>query len=297
MQNTVRRVLLTGATGFVGRQCVAPLEALGWDVHTVSNRGGAKYKADLLRSDEATAIIQEIKPHALLHCAWYAKHSSYWSATENMTWLQASLHLVSEFIAAGGKRFVGVGSCAEYDWTTEGEYDERNTPARPATLYGACKYALNVAGGALCRRDGVSFAWARLFFLFGPHEDQNRFVPSVIRSLMQSERAPCTAGEHIRDFMDVRDAASALARLIDSDVDGTVNIASGEGRLIKEIATTIGRVLNRSDLIALGVLPTRENDPRVLVAATNRLRSEVRWHPPVSVEQRLAETIEWWRSR
>lgn len=284
----LKKVLLTGASGFVGRHCARHLEARGWQVHAE--------RFDILDAGETSAVIREVRPDALLHLAWYAKHRLYWSADENFDWLAASLHLLREFIAAGGKRFAGAGTCAEYDWTAAGRCDEATTPSNPATVYGACKYALHLAANALCRKYGVSYAWGRLFFLYGPHEHPERFVPSVVNSLLRSEPARCTSGEQIRDFLHVDDAASALAALLDSEAQGIVNIASGTALPLRDIAQTIAGIVGREDLLSLGAIPMNPNDPPVLTAATHRLRDEVRWTPSRTLQQGLEETIDWWRA-
>jgi nucleoside-diphosphate-sugar epimerase len=283
-----KRVLLTGASGFVGRHCARHLESRGWEVHA--------QRVDLLNPSETSALIRELRPDALLHLAWYSKHRLYWTADENFDWLNASLHLLREFTAAGGKRFVGAGTCAEYDWSVAGHCDEATTPSNPATVYGACKYALHLAANALCRKYGVSYAWGRLFFLYGPDEHPERFVPSVVGSLLRSETARCTSGEQIRDFLHVDDAASALAALLGSDIQGVVNIASGTAVPLRDIARTIARVIGREDLLALGALPMNANDPPVLTAATGRLRNEVGWTPSRTLRQGLEQTIDWWRA-
>jgi nucleoside-diphosphate-sugar epimerase len=283
----LKTVLLTGAGGFVGRHCTRHLEARGWTVHAE--------RFDILDARETSAVIRAVKPDALLHLAWYAKHGLYWNANENFDWLNASVHLLREFIAAGGKRFVGAGTCAEYDWT-HGHCDESLTPARPSTVYGACKLSLSAIAGALARREGIGSAWARLFFLYGPHEDPARFVPSVIRSLLAGRPAPCTSGEQVRDFLHVDDAAAALAALVDSDVQGPVNVASGTAVTLAFVAREIAKQTGNADLLQLGALPARAGDPPRLEASTKRLNEEVGWRPRYTLPAGIAETIRWYEN-
>jgi len=296
------RVLVTGATGFVGRQCLAPLLKLGWEVHAVSSRrltGDAPsevywHEANLLNANRVSSLLADVRPTHLLHFAWYAVPGKFWTSPENFQWVQASLNLFQAFASCGGRRAVVAGSCAEYDWRF-GYCSETVTPLSPATPYGACKHALTIMLDAIGRQTGVSIASGRLFFLYGPHEHPQRFVASIIRSLLLGVHARCSHGRQIRDFLYVRDAAEAFVTLLGSKVSGPVNIASGQPVVLKDIVDIVATKLGRRDLVELGALPTSESEPPVLVADTTRLRNEVGWSPSHDLDRGLEETIDWWK--
>lgn len=299
----MRKVLLTGASGFVGRHCLPTLVARGYEVHAVSSRADAPcempdgvrwHRADLLDAAQVSALLARVGPTHLLHCAWYAVPGAYWTSPENFRWVEASLHLLQTFAASGGQRVVTTGSCAEYDWRY-GYCSEQVTPLRPATIYGVCKHALQLMLDALCQRANVSAACGRLFFLYGRHEYPQRLVASVIRSILQEQAAPCSHGEQIRDFLYAQDAADALVALLDSETTGAVNIASGVPVTLRQVVEEIAAQLGRPDLIRLGALPSPEDEPRLLLADVARLRDEVRWSPRYDLAGGLAETIGWWK--
>lgn len=299
----MKRVLLTGASGFVGRHCLSALVARNYEVHAVSfHRGNAEsttagvrwHQADLLNPEQVRSLVTRIEPTHLLHCAWYAVPGKYWNAPENFKWVEASLHLLKMFANAGGKRAVGVGTCAEYDWS-QGHCSEISTPLNPATPYGACKHQLERGLSELGKQEGISTAWGRLFFLYGPHEDTKRLVPSVIISLLEEEPALCSHGEQVRDFLHVQDAGDALVALLDSEVSGAVNIASGVPVRVREVVGEIAEQLHRPQLVQMGARPAPENEPARLVADVARLRDEVGWSPRYALGTGLAETIEWWK--
>lgn len=301
----MKRVLITGASGFVGRHCLAPLLARGYEVHAVSLRKHAatekltavhSYTADLLDGEQISALLAEVRPTHLLHCAWYAVPGKYWTATENLRWVEAGQYLLKAFAEQGGQRVVGVGSCAEYDWS-EGHCSEFATPLKPATLYGACKHAFQILLAAFSRQTKLSAAWGRLFFLYGPHEPAERLVASAIRSILLEEPARCSPGEQIRDFLYVQDAADALVALLDSVIEGPVNIASGEPLSVAEVVREIGNQLERPNLVQLGALPASPNEPPLLLADVTRLRDEIGWRPQYDLASGLAETINWWQSQ
>ena len=299
----MKRVLVTGAGGFVGRHAIAPLVERGYEVHAVRRSqagpeagGVVWHAADLLEPGAAESLCARVRPTHLLHLAWYTEPGLYWRSRENLRWVEASLSLLRAFAAAGGRRVVGAGTCAEYDWAAAARCDERSTPVRPATLYGACKAALATIQQAHAAEAGLTQAWGRLFFLYGPDEHPSRLVASVASALLRGQPASCTSGEQRRDFMHTADAAGAFAALLDSAVEGAVNIASGESVPVKHVVAVIAEHAGNPGLVRMGARPTPEGDPAELGAAVERLRDEVGWRPRRSLEEGLAETVAWWRA-
>ena len=296
-----RTVLVTGATGFIGRNVIEPLRRRGFDVHALVRRGivpdlpaDRLHPADLLERDGARDMFARIRPSHLLHLAWFAVPGEYWTSLENHRWVRASLELLQAFAAEGGQRVVMAGTCAEYDWTS-GHCVENVTPLRPSTLYGVCKLETGERVLADAPGVGVSAAWGRIFFLYGPHEDPRRLVPSVAASLLRGERAACTHGNQTRDFLHVSDVAGAFAALLDSQVSGAVNIASGEPVAVRDVIMGVAERVGRPDLVDLGTRPMTE--PMVLTADVRRLRDEVGWVPRYGLGSGLDDTVEWWRRR
>ncbi len=294
----MRRVLITGAGGFVGRHCLPALAERGFEVHTAVRTCSAvhAHRVNLLNAGAVVTLVEKVRPTHLLHLGWYTKHGAYWTAPENRLWVAASMKLLHAFARSGGRRAVLAGTCAEYDWAA-GVCRESETSLKPATLYGQCKDALRVAATAFAAQTGVSLAWARLFLLYGPHEHPQRLVPSLARALLAGESAPCTWGKHRRDFLHVADAADALAALLDSDVTGPLNLASGEAVTLRSIMERVAAILGRPDLLRPGALPERLDEPALLVADVRRLRETLRWSPRYDLDRGLAQTVAWWKER
>ena len=300
----MKTVLITGADGFIGRHCLSSLKARGYEVHAIYQpsrgpgpQGAIWHEADLLDAAGTTSLMEKLRPSHLLHLAWYVVPGRYLTDSENLRWVQSSLTLLQAFQRSGGARAVLAGSCSEYDWSAPGPYSERRTAMVPATLYGTCKHALQLMLAAFSAQSSFSSAWGRVFFLYGPHEPPQRLVPSVINSLLAGEPARCTSGKQVRDFLFVQDVAAAFAALVDSEVQGPVNIASGRELTLAELITRIGRMIGREDLIQLGALPDRPTEPSVLLADVSRLRQEVGFTPAFDLEQGLDLTIQWWRQQ
>ncbi|MEO8519720.1 MAG: NAD(P)-dependent oxidoreductase [Acidobacteriota bacterium] len=295
------RVLLTGASGFIGRHCLRPLGALPFEVHAVSSRarpaaaGVAEWhQADLLVPGAGARLIETVRPTHLLHLAWCATPGEFWTSPQNLSWVQVSIELLRAFADQGGERFVGAGSCAEYAVAAD-DCDERTTRLRPGTLYGSAKHAFHAVLEGFAR-GRLSASWGRVFHLYGPLEHPDRLVPSVILALLAGREAQCSAGTQVRDFLHVQDVADAFAAILASDVEGPVNIASGSPAAVADVVRRIGQLLQAESLIRLGARPPPPHDPPRLTADVTRIRDEVGWHPAVSLDRGLAETIEWWRT-
>jgi nucleoside-diphosphate-sugar epimerase len=294
------RILVTGANGFIGRHVLPLLCAAGFDVHAVCTREStfppevSPHVADLLSCEQQRAVLREVRPSHLLHLAWHVPPGEFWTAMENVAWLRASLRLLENFGAAGGKRWVAAGTCAEYDWSTQGYWKETD-PLGPSTLYGACKSSTQLTAIQMGRALHVDVAWGRIFSPYGPGEPEGRLIPSVICALMGERLARCTEGLQVRDFMFVEDVARAFELLVSGTFTGLVNIASGMTASVREVVTEIGRQMGRPELIAFGAIPTRTFEPPRLTANVERLRS-LGFQPKYTIEQGLARTIEWWAS-
>jgi nucleoside-diphosphate-sugar epimerase len=300
----MKRVLVTGASGFIGRHTLRELVARGFEVHAVARAVPASagsevqwHSVDLLGGhDLLNGLIRKSRPSHLLHLAWYTEHGQYWQSLENFRWAAASLELAHQFARNGGQRIVVAGTCAEYEWGS-GVCDETSTPLIPSTTYGVCKDALRRMLEALSAEKSLSFAWGRVFFVFGPGEDPRRLLPSIIRPLLKGVDARTRHGrEHVRDFLAVQDVAEAFVALLDSVVTGGVNIASGKPLSVADIGKQVARIVGgtarvQSDSRAEG------EEPETIVADVRRLYEEVGWFARATMDDRIRQTVDWWRGQ
>lgn len=299
----MKRVLLTGATGFVGRHCVAALQERGYEVIGVTSRSASARNgfrdvdwrvADLLDERQIEPLLDDTRPTHLLHLAWNVQPGAFWNSPENPRWLTASQHLLRSFQTCAGERVVVAGTCAEYE-EVSGEYHELHTPTRPRTIYGKCKHALHLYLDCLADLTRLSAAWGRLFFLYGPHGPPEKFPQTVLASVVRGAPALCSHGRQLRDFLHIADAADALVALLDSPVTGAVNVGSGRPQRLGRIAETLAARCGRADLLKLGAIAARPDEPPVMVADTTRLREEVGWAPRIDDERGLEELADWWQ--
>jgi nucleoside-diphosphate-sugar epimerase len=254
------------------------------------------HQADLLNPAEGRKLIARVAPTHLLHLAWIVKPGELITSIENLDWVVASLNLMRAFHESGGSRFVGVGSCYEYDWEY-GYCSEALTPTVPNTLYGASKNAFRELGETYGLAHGLGFAWARLFFLYGPNENPNRLASSVILSLLQGREAKSSHGLQVRDYMHVQDAADGIATLLDSAETGAFNIASGEAIRIRDIVETIGTEIGARELLRIGALPARANDTSLVVADVSKATRQLEFKPQFDLASGMENTVAWWRKQ
>ena len=293
------RVLVTGASGFVGRHALPALAARGFEVHAVARNplpGFEIHPVDLLDEAERRALVAAVAPSHLLHLAWDAEPGRYWTSPKNLDWVAASLDLARSFFEVGGRRLVVSGTCAEYEWGAD-RFEEGATPCRPATLYGAAKDGTRRILEAYAKSVGLSFAWGRLFYLYGPGERPGRLVSDAARALLAGEEFPTSPGHQARDFMHVVDVAEALAALLDGSVVGAVNIGSGTAVPVRTLLDGLAARTGRPDLLRYGAKALGPSEPAVIAAATTRLRDEVGVRPRFTLEAGLDDTLAWWRAR
>ncbi len=299
----MKRILVTGATGFIGKHCLPLLIKEGFEVHALTSKSGAAqrgeihfHQVDLLQATiSIKPLVDKIQPTHLLHLAWEVAPGKFWTAPSNLAWVQASLELVRAFAEAGGKHLVMAGTCAEYAWNTP-YLSEDQTPYQPTTLYGAAKRGLYLMLEPFCKQQGIRLAWGHIFYLFGQGEYPQRFVPNIIQGLLQKRTIPCSHGLQVRDFLHVGDVAGAFVALVNAGASGCYNIGSGYGITLKEVALLLAQYIGSPELLAFGALSAPLSDPPELVANTQKIARETGWAPQKKLAEALQETIAWWQT-
>lgn len=300
-----RGILVTGASGLIGRNVVAALRDAGEEVHAVTrsltqeSRDGEVrwHKANLLDHRERVQVLDAAEPQTVIHCAWVTEHGAYWTSPENLDWIGATLSLAHEARERGVARFLGVGTCAEYKWGSDEPLNEARSPIEPATLYGVAKDATRRVLETYAAQSGLSFAWARIFMLYGAGEHPSRFVAALARALTRGQPANMASGRGRRDLLDARDVGAALAAIAASSATGAFNIASGSAVPLEDIGEALARIAGKPDLLKIGALPDRPDEPAAIAADATRLSREIAFRPRISLEQGLSDALAYWRAR
>lgn len=281
------KVLVTGATGFIGRHLTRMLETQGVEF-VVLGRSVTKenwVQVDLLKTNNFVEILSEIRPTHLIHLAWYAEHGKFWNSALNIEWIRATYYLLDAFYRVGGEHALVAGTCAEYDWRY-GYCMENVTPERPATLYGEAKDSTRRIAEMIRIQYGRALAWARIFFPYGVDEDENRLVPSLFRCFRE-EGAPFGVNANAyRDFLHVSDTVEAIFACANNKIDCIVNICSGRPVLIEDIVREIASICGKNPDIILQCESARKGDPAFLVGNNLKLQ-ELGWVQKVSLREGL----------
>lgn len=292
------RILLTGGTGFIGRAVLARLLDEGRDVLALYSRSDPHLRhpsVEWRRIDLLRASGEDLRENLLgegldtcIHAAWYTNHADYLVHEVNRDWLAASLRLADSFRAAGGRRFVALGTCIEYDATAaDGRCAEDVTPLRPDTLYGECKVALFHALEAR----GGDFAWPRIFFVYGPGDREGRLVPHAIATFARGEPAEARTGGLRRDYIHVEDLAGQIARIADAAVTGAINTGTGAAITVSEVFEAVADLFGTPGLAR----PNRQmgrGQPALIEADLARFRREVGDPEVRSLRAGLAPLVE-----
>lgn len=270
------RILITGSEGFIGRQTLAKLDKIG-EVLPCSRK-----TCDLLDAAAVSKMIRQLAPTHCLHLAWYTQED-YAHSKINLQWLAAGMHLIREFYAMGGKRFIGVGTCFEYAPTST-PCSEEKTKTLPETLYGKCKLALGSFLKSFAPDEKASWAWCRPFFIMGPGESQRRLIPSACCSLLKRENFYTAAYYRMLDYMDVRDVVDALISVLTSDYQGRVNVAVGEERSVGDILAVLAELVRNGSR----AFPHANCDNRLpIIGDTTVLRQVIKFKPQYSLRDTL----------
>jgi nucleoside-diphosphate-sugar epimerase len=301
----MKKLLVTGARGFIGRQTLAPALEAGYEVHAVSTSTEVPeslsrlpvqwHTGNLLDAGMIERLVKALKPSHVLHMAWETSHGAYWTSPANLAWLELGTRLVRAFVENGGSRIVSAGTCAEYDWA-HGLMSEGVTPEKPNTFYGRIKLAHHDMLIAAAQQFGFSAATGRIFFGYGPFEDERRVIPHACVNAIRGTEANFSSGQFYRDFMHVSDIGRGFIALLDSDIQGPCNVSSGIPAKLSDLILTVERVAKRRSLFHLGVLPDRPGDP-LMVAGNSHLLKSTGWAPVMQIEVGIQEALAWWRGR
>ena len=288
-----KRVLLTGATGLIGKEIIQPLKELGYEISALTidenypDNGINWIKCNLFNEEAIKQSIEQVKPTHLLNFAWTTT-GDYLTSDINLEFVKAGLNLLKYFKLNGGKRAIYVGTCFEYKF--KDEKLKENDPINPQTLYAKSKNALHELAEEYCKINDISFGYGRIFYVYGHGENEKRLTAHLIKSLSENKEVIINCGSLIKDYMYTKDIAGAFAALLDNNVEGTVNICTSKGISLRDYSTYIAEKLGKTEYLT--IKEEQNNQPKYIVGDNTRLINEVGYKIQYSFEEVIKEIIE-----
>jgi len=300
------RCLVTGGTGHIGSYLIRLLLEQGcevavllrptsnpWRIKDVLNRVHI-IAGDLTCVADSATDIKSFSPEVVFHLGWDGVGSNYRNNPIQIQNLHGSLKLLSIVSESGCRRWVYLGSQAEYG-IFEGILSE-GLPTRPITFYGVTKLSVGLLSQKLCEIYNISFTWLRLLSTYGPMDDPQHLIPYVILSLLRREKPIMTPGEQRWDYLYIEDAAAAIYQAaISPCAQGLFNLGSGQITTIKSIAERIRNLIDPELPLGLGEIPYRPDQIMYLQADVSRLQQATGWVPQISLDLGLERTVNWYR--
>ena len=293
MPSGVKRVLVTGLTGLIGKELVCPLKAAGFDIHAITIdaenpvNGVSWWKGSLFDSAFVGSVMSDVKPTHLLNMAW-ATTGDYLTSDVNYRFLEAGKTLAKAFVDVGGRRAVYAGTCFEYRFK-ERPLSESDELEPEKNAYVTCKNKLRLAAEEIFSAASVSFGYGRIFYVYGRNEAKSRLTGMVVDKLRKGERVVIRSGPLKKDYIYSKDIANAFVALLDSDVRGAVNVCTGRTVTIREYVLALADRLGRRDLVVFE--DDCANQPSCVVGDPTRLTREVGYEPRYGLQQALDEIV------
>jgi len=291
------KIFVTGASGFIGRAFCRTALGRGHRLLALRRSGGAESKAgiEIASGDLANTPWSQVKrfaPDAALHLAWIATPGSYLESADNAVWLEQSKAWFTRLRDLGVPYVAGTGTCIEYAASTAA-LRETSSKLDPIFPYSRAKVALfewlQAAGAAA----GVGWSWFRVFHPYGPGEHPNRLTTMLIQQLRAGKYADLRTPQSVKDYIFIEDVAQALCEAMEAGMTGAINVGSGQGISIRELAALIAKLLGADPAL---VRPADEIgcDPTPNVIADNQRLLSLGWRPRTSLEaglQRLMSNL------
>lgn len=307
MNAALQNAVITGPTGAVGLALCRELLGRGWQVYAVCRPGSGrarrlpqhpnlhKIECDMSEADRLPSLIPA-GADAMFHLAWGHTmgdgRNDMLAQTENIRYTIEHIRAAKRL---GCQVFVGTGSQAEYG-RVEGLLTP-DTPCFPENGYGMAKLCAGQMTRVEAEKLGLRHIWVRILSVYGPGDNENAMVPSLVRALLRGECPALTAGEQLWDYLYSGDAAKALAELALKGESGKVYpLGSGKAMPLKEYVQILRDQIDPGLPLGFGQRPYAPRQVMHLQADITALKNDTGYTPGTPFAKGAAETIDWYRN-
>jgi UDP-glucose 4-epimerase len=307
-----KRVLVTGGSGFIGSHLVHRLHKEGAEVGVTVRYGNVVKNERLrdiysgihvieadLRNRGALEQVRDFNPQIVFHLAAYNHVGESFTQVEECFDVNAKGSANILDTCRKVEKFIYISTSEVYGEQASVPFVETMTP-NPISPYAITKYA----GEMYCRLvqkivdDPSRIVVLRPFNAFGPYQSSKAIIPELIINCLQGNPIRTTKGEQTREFNFVGNLVDGMIRAANHQgvIEGPINLAKGEEVAIRDLVQMIAKLTDTKSSIEIGALPYRPTEIWRMYADANRARTELGWVPPVSLEEGLKITIDWFRT-
>lgn len=322
----MKRVLITGATGFVGANLARRLLEEGYEVHALVRESFNPWRIEEIASQlaiesvdmrdfEATSkYIDRVKPEWIFHLAAHGAYSWQNNVGEIVATNYLSLvNLLQACLHAGFESFINTGSSSEYG--LKDHAPEESEAIEPNSYYAVTKASATLFCRFVAQHHRVNVPTLRLYSVYGPYEDPKRFIPNIVARGLEGKWPVLVDPDTARDYIYVSDVCdaylAAAARLVVADRAASserasserapdpgaiYNIGTGEQTTIRQVVEVAGELMPISETPEWGSMAARQWDTSIWVSNIEKSKRELAWQPRITLKQGLSQTIEWFNS-
>lgn len=300
-----KKVIVTGATGFVGSHLVRRLLNEGAQVHAFVRRSSNLWRIEdikarltlhevsLTDTDLLNKTIESIKPDHVFHLATYGGVGGQADNQQIMdTNYIGTVNLLNACNNAGYEGFINTGSSSEYG--VKDEPMKEDMIPEPYNTYGATKAAATIYCQSQAREKGLPITTLRLFSPFGPCDEPNRLISYVTKSMLKNEGIKLSSKSHVRDYIYIDDVIESYMAVIREKSYGKVyNIGSNQQHTVEQVFDIIAKILGKDAKPVWGEFKPRINEPKIWIADITKAKNELNWAPQISFEEGIEKTVLW----
>lgn len=303
-----KSILITGGAGFIGTNLIRELIRLKYDISLVlkasSNLWGIKevlnkvkvYHVDLLNKKKLTKIVSKINPNFIIHLATYSNYRRETGVEEMIDInINGTLNLLLASKNINYELLINTGSSSEYG--IKEKPMQENDLLEPISFYAATKSSATLLCQVFAKEYKKPIVTLRPFSVFGPYEEEDRFIPTIIKAAIDNKSIKLTEGKIRRDFIYVKDVVDIYVKTLSYGKKLSVqilNVGTGIEYTNDEVVQTLFKVANKKVRIEKGAYPPRLWDTSHWVADTSKTKKILKWKPKFNLKKGLEETYKWY---